>query len=185
MRRVFFISFLFFSSCYGSSLDVEISTYLITKVKKSAWSDGNIDFTKKFKKKFVTVYSKNLDKEYKLKIINSSLLKGIIPFADDWKIKNSTFTFNNLISEQSLLGNGAYLGNNKNQVEEEKKICKDNCFSIKNYSNQDMMFIVAFNQRTKKILQHYGKFKKNDKFNDCINSDEYVIKKVFFSKILP
>ena len=187
MRRIILLNFLLSISCYAEELKAKVNQELVTEVKPNAFSTSKIDFKKISKSNFISIFSPSLNKEFKLKIDTSSVLKGIIPLSDDWKIKDINFNFDNTINEQSVMGDGQYLGKDKSKykiINKRELVCRNNELNVINSSNKTNMFLIIFNKRTGRFFeQFYGKYKENKGFKDCIENNIYIVRTKFFSDI--
>jgi len=184
MRRIILIIFLFFTFLHSNNFDVEIDKNLETKLKPNIFND-DMDFTKLSTSGYISIFSKSLNKEFKLRVINSLVVKGIIPLVKDWELKNNNLKFSNIPDDISLIGYGSYMGEEKKKKELEKDYtCSNGKLVVNNISRSDKkLFIIVINKNTNKFYsQYYGDFKKIITFKNCIENNTYIIKKRFFNE---
>ena len=180
MRRIILIIFLFSIFLYSNDFDIEVNENLETKLKASIFDD-DMNFTKLSINGYIHIFSKTLNKEFKLKVVNSLVIKGIIPLSDDWKFKKNNFKFSNIPYKTSLIGYGNYMGE-ENKKKKEEHICSNEKLSIKNITKDKKLFIIAINTSTKKFYkQYYGNFKEIITFDKCIENNTYIVKRKLFN----
>ena len=180
MRRIILIIFLFSIFLHSNDFDIEVDENLETKLKPSVFDD-EMNLTKLSTMGYISIFSKSLNKGFKLKVDNSLVAIGIIPLAKDWKLKDNNLKFSNILEDISLLGYGNYMGEGKKK-EEEKYKCLDKKLSIINTLTENKrLFIVAINKDTNKFYQqYYGDYKEVITFENCIESNTYTIKRRLF-----
>jgi len=132
MRRIILIIFLFFTFLHSNNFDVEVDKNLETKLKPNIFDD-DMDFTKLSTNGYISIFSKSLNKEFKLRIINSLVVKGIIPLVKDWELKNNNLKFSNIPDDISLIGYGSYMGEKKKKKEAQKDyVCSNGKLDVNN-----------------------------------------------------
>jgi len=184
MRRIILIIFLFFTFLHSNNFDVEVDKNLETKLKPNIFND-DMDFTKLSTSGYISIFSKSLNKEFKLRVINSLVVKGIIPLVKDWELKNNNLKFSNIPDDISLIGYGSYMGEKKKKKEAQQDyVCSNGKLDVNNIdSGNKKLFIIVINKNTNKFYkQYYGDFKKIITFKNCIENNTYIIKKRFFNE---